>query len=90
MFGARLEVEAHIVTGSALSIQNLIKCVHSLEVQVDQLVLSPLAAGEAVLTPPSALSELLWLTSAEERRISRSLSKVVSGILPYFLLAATT
>jgi cell division protein FtsA len=50
MYGARLEVEAHIVTGSALSIQNLVKCVHTLNVDVDQLVLAPLAAGEAVLT----------------------------------------
>ena len=37
MYGARLEVEAHIVTGSALSIQNLVKCVHSLNMDVDQL-----------------------------------------------------
>ena len=50
MYGARLEVEAHIVTGSALSIQNLVKCVNTLNVDVDQLVLAPLAAGEAVLT----------------------------------------
>jgi cell division protein FtsA len=50
MYGARLEVEAHIVTGSSLSIQNLVKCVNSLNVDVDQLVLAPLAAGEAVLT----------------------------------------
>jgi cell division protein FtsA len=50
MYGARLEVEAHVVTGSALSIQNLVKCVHTLNIDVDQLVLAPLAAGEAVLT----------------------------------------
>jgi len=50
MFGARLEVEAHIVTGSSLSIQNLVKCVTTLNIEVDQLVLSPMAAGEAVLT----------------------------------------
>jgi cell division protein FtsA len=51
MYGARLEVEAHIVTGSTLSVQNLVKCVNSLNIDVDQLVLAPLAAGEAVLTP---------------------------------------
>lgn len=50
MYGARLEVEAHIVTGSSLSIQNLVKCVNTLNMDVDQLVLAPLAAGEAVLT----------------------------------------
>jgi cell division protein FtsA len=51
MYGARLEVEAHIVTGSTLSIQNLVKCVNALNIEVDELILSPLAAGEAVLTP---------------------------------------
>jgi len=51
MFGARLEVEAHIVTGSSLSIQNLVKCVSTLNIEIDELILSPLAAGEAVLTP---------------------------------------
>ena len=50
MYGARLEVEAHIVTGSTLSVQNLVKCINSLNIDVDQLVLAPLAAGEAVLT----------------------------------------
>jgi cell division protein FtsA len=51
MYGARLEVEAHIVTGSSLSIQNLVKCVSLLNIDVDQLILAPLAAGEAILTP---------------------------------------
>jgi cell division protein FtsA len=50
MYGARLEVEAHIVTGSTLSVQNLIKCINSLNIEVDQLVLAPLAAGESILT----------------------------------------
>jgi len=51
MYGARLEVEAHIVTGSAMSMQNLVKCVNSLNIEVDELVLAPLAAGEAILRP---------------------------------------
>ncbi len=46
----RLEVEAHIVTGSTSSIQNLVKCVHNAGVQIDAMVLEPLASGEAVLT----------------------------------------
>jgi cell division protein FtsA len=50
MYGARLEVEAHIVTGSAPSIQNLVKCINSLNIEIDELVLAPLASGEAVLT----------------------------------------
>jgi cell division protein FtsA len=39
------------VTGSSLSIQNLVKCVSLLNIDVDQLILAPLAAGEAILTP---------------------------------------
>ncbi|MCB0210355.1 MAG: cell division protein FtsA, partial [Anaerolineae bacterium] len=46
----RLEVEAHIVTGSTSSIRNLIKCVQSSGIQIDALVLEPLASGESVLT----------------------------------------
>ncbi len=50
MHGFRLEVEAHIVTGSTTLIQNLIKCVERAGVEVDELVLSAIAAGDAVLT----------------------------------------
>lgn len=50
MFGARLEVEAHLVTGSTPAIQNLVKCVNSLNVELDELIVAPLASGEAVLT----------------------------------------
>ena len=46
----RLEVEAHIVTGATSSIRNLIKCVQNAGIQIDALVLEPLASGEAVLT----------------------------------------
>ncbi len=50
MLGYRLDVEAHIVTGAVTAIQNLVKCVHNAGVDVDQIVLEPLAAAEAVLT----------------------------------------
>ncbi len=50
MHGFRLEIEAHIITGSATAMQNLIKCVESLGVTVDELTLAPLASGYAVLT----------------------------------------
>lgn len=48
--GFRLEVEAHIVTGSSPAIQNLVKCVEGAGVEVDELVLAGIAAGDAVLT----------------------------------------
>jgi len=49
MHGFRLEVEAHVVTGSTTAIQNLVKCVAGAGVEVDEVVLSSLAAGDAVL-----------------------------------------
>ncbi len=50
MSGYRLEVETHIVTGEVMAIQNLIKSVQRAGVEIDDLVLQPLASGEAVLT----------------------------------------
>lgn len=49
MQGFRLEVEAHIVTAAQPSIHNLIHCVETAGVNVNDLVLEPLASGEAVL-----------------------------------------
>ncbi len=51
MIGFRLEVEAHIVTGAAPSIQNVVKAVEGAGLRVAGLVLEPIAAGDAVLTP---------------------------------------
>jgi len=50
MVGFRLEVEAHIVTGAAASIQNVVKAVEGAGVKIADLVLEPIAAGDAVLT----------------------------------------
>lgn len=50
MSGFRLEVETHIVTGEVMAIQNLIRSVQKSGVEIDDLVLQPLASGEAVLT----------------------------------------
>jgi cell division protein FtsA len=50
MYGFRLDVEAHIVTGAVTSIQNLTKCVQRVGVEVEDLVLQPIASSEAVLT----------------------------------------
>ena len=49
MQGIRLEVEAHIVTGASTSVSNLVKCVRNAGVQIDDLILQPLASGAAVL-----------------------------------------
>ncbi|EKD49250.1 MAG: hypothetical protein ACD_63C00209G0002 [uncultured bacterium] len=50
MSGVRLEVEAHIIQGASSFIKNLTKCIYRTGVDIDDLVLAPLAAAEAVLT----------------------------------------
>jgi len=49
MNGMRLEVDALIITGSTPYIKNLSKCVYQAGVEIDGVVVSPLAASEAVL-----------------------------------------
>jgi cell division protein FtsA len=51
MHGSRLDVETHIITAAATSIRNLVKCVRSIGVEVDDLVMESLASAEAVLEP---------------------------------------
>ena len=50
MTGVRLEVDAHIIEGSAPFIKNLTKCVYQAGVSVEDLVYSPLSAAKAVLS----------------------------------------
>jgi len=50
MHGQRLDVETHIITTAVTSDQNVIKCVRSVGVEVEDVVLEPLASSEAVLT----------------------------------------
>ncbi len=50
MHGFKLDVETHVITAAMASIQNLAKCVRGIGVDVDDLVLEPLASSEAVLT----------------------------------------
>lgn len=50
MAGLRLEVSVHIVTGSVTALQNVVKCVQRAGLDVADVVIQPLAAGEAVLT----------------------------------------
>ena len=50
MHGFRLDVETHIITASITSVQNLIKCIRSIGIDIEDLVLEPLASSEAVLT----------------------------------------
>lgn len=50
MSGSRLEVETHIIHGSSTFLQNVSKCVHRAQLQINVLVVEPIATAEAVLT----------------------------------------
>ncbi|MEA3326225.1 MAG: cell division protein FtsA [Chloroflexota bacterium] len=50
MHGYRLEVEAHIITASSSTVENLRQCVGASGIEVSQFVLNPLASGEIVLS----------------------------------------
>jgi cell division protein FtsA len=50
MHGFRLDVETHVITAAVTSIQNLIKCIRSIGIDIEDLVLEPLASSEAILT----------------------------------------
>lgn len=50
MSGFRLDVETHIVMGASTVRETLIRCVQQADVEVDDLVLAPLASAEAILS----------------------------------------
>ena len=50
MSGMRLEVKVHIVTGAVSAAQNIVKCVRRCGLEVQDLILQPLASSLATLT----------------------------------------
>ncbi len=50
MSGMRLEAKVHIVTGAQSAAENIIKCVRRCGLEVEQLMLNPLASAQAVLS----------------------------------------
>lgn len=51
MHGYRLEVDAHVVSGTTMALRNLGKTTDTVGIQVEEFVLNSLASGEAVLEP---------------------------------------
>ena len=51
MSGTRLEVETHIVTGATTFLRNVAACVERANLHIEDIVLEPVATGEAVLLP---------------------------------------
>ncbi len=50
MSGMKLEVKVHIVTGAVAAAQNIVKCIKRCGIDVNDLILQPLASSLAVLT----------------------------------------
>ena len=50
MSGVRLEVEVHLVTGATTSVRNVVRSVNRAGLQVQDVVLEPLASAEAVIS----------------------------------------
>ena len=59
MNGSELEVEVHIIKASTSSVQNLTNVVKGLGVNIEDLVLEPLASAEAVLAEEEKLGGVL-------------------------------
>jgi cell division protein FtsA len=51
MCGTRLEVDTHIVTGASALLRNVVACVEKTGLTIEELILEPMASGEAVLLP---------------------------------------
>ncbi|MGQ3012363.1 MAG: cell division protein FtsA [Flavobacteriales bacterium] len=47
--GARLEANFHVITGQVSAAKNILKCVHMAGLEMEKLILEPLASSEAVL-----------------------------------------
>lgn len=50
MTGSRLESRVHVVTSPSAGKQNIVKSVHRVGLEIERMMLEPLAAAEAVLT----------------------------------------
>jgi cell division protein FtsA len=50
MSGIRLEAKVHIVTGAQSAAENIIKCVRRCGLEVEQLLLNPLASSQSILS----------------------------------------
>jgi len=59
MHGYELDVEAHVITAAVASVQNLTKCISSIGIEIEDLVLEPLASAEAVLSDEEKQSGIL-------------------------------
>jgi cell division protein FtsA len=67
MHGYELTVEVHVITGAAASVQNLAQCINSIGIEVEDLILEPLACTEAVL-------------NEEEKQVGALVAEIGGGV----------
>ncbi|MBM2825689.1 MAG: Cell division protein FtsA [Dehalococcoidales bacterium] len=59
MHGFRLDVEAHIITAAVASVQNLTKCIRGVGIEIEDLLMEPLASAEAVLSEEEKMNGVM-------------------------------
>lgn len=69
MSGVRLDTRVHIITGASTAVQNVQKCIELCGLKSDQIMLQPLASGQAVLTEDEKTSAYASSTLVAERPI---------------------
>jgi cell division protein FtsA len=67
MHGYELSVDAHVITGASASVQNLTQCINSMGIEIEDLILEPLASAEAVL-------------SEEEKQVGVLIAEIGGGV----------
>lgn len=87
MSGVRLEVKVHIITGAVTSIQNIMKSVNGVGLDVNDIILDQLAASEAVLSADEKELGVALVDIGGGRRTSPSIRRAVSSIPPCCLWA---
>ncbi|MGP1615445.1 MAG: cell division protein FtsA, partial [Pollutimonas bauzanensis] len=80
MSGLRLEVRVHIVTGAVSAAQNIVKCVRRCGLEVQDLILQPLASSLACLTSDEkALASAKSVLTDDERELGVALVDIGAG-----------
>ena len=90
MSGVRLEVRVHIVTGAVTPLRNVRNCIGQSGMQVRELVLDTIAAGESALTSDEKELGVVLLDLAEARRRSHCSTTGAFGIRRSYRPGATT
>jgi cell division protein FtsA len=80
MTGVRLEAEAHLITGSATAMRNVVKCISELGINVQDLVFSGLASSYATL---SDTEKELGVVLLDIGAGTTSLTAFVEGAIAY-------